>query len=351
VMSMVGAGLARHPVVDEGIQFLIRSARPDGSWPIDTNLSTWVTTLSVNALAAGGALEEMLGADERRAIRDWLLGQQHRVEHPYTRAAPGGWAWTDLPGGVPDADDTPGALLALYHLNLIDAEVTAAAAAGVRWLLDLQNRDGGMPTFCRGWGALPFDRSGADLTAHVLHACSVWRPRLPPDLAARVQGMTTRALRYLATVQRADGAWTPLWFGNQFAPDDANPTYGTARVLLALADLPEEAAAQLRKGGQGWLLRAQNADGGWGGDQGVASTIEETALAVQALQAVGNCSEATAAIARGAAWLIAGTDCGLRVDASPIGFYFARLWYYEALYPSIFLAGALEQIGAAPHGG
>ena len=34
-----------------------------------------------------------------------------------------------------------------------------AAIAGVTWLLDLQNRDGGIPTFCRGWTNLPFDRS------------------------------------------------------------------------------------------------------------------------------------------------------------------------------------------------
>ena len=43
---------------------------------------------------------------------DWLLGQQYRDVHPYTNADPGGWAWTDLSGGVPDADDTPGAVLA-----------------------------------------------------------------------------------------------------------------------------------------------------------------------------------------------------------------------------------------------
>jgi len=45
---------------------------------------------------------------KRRRLIDWLLDQQHRVEHPYTHAAPGGWAWTDLSGGVPDADDTSG---------------------------------------------------------------------------------------------------------------------------------------------------------------------------------------------------------------------------------------------------
>jgi squalene-hopene/tetraprenyl-beta-curcumene cyclase len=33
-----------------------------------------------------------------------------------------------------------------------------------------------------------------------------------------------RGLAYLARQQRADGAWLPLWFGNQYAPEDANPT-------------------------------------------------------------------------------------------------------------------------------
>ena len=105
-----------------------------------------------------------------------------------------------------------------------------------RWLLDLQNRDGGIPTFCRGWGNLPFDRSGADLTAHALHAWAAWRDRLPAGLRRRVDRRHRPApSRYLASQQRADGAWVPLWFGNQAAADDENPTYGTARVLRGSA--------------------------------------------------------------------------------------------------------------------
>src|SRR6266568_4695463 len=45
-----------------------------------------------------------------------------------------------------------------------------AAMAGIHWLLNLQNADGGLPTFCRGWTNLPFDRSAPDLTAHALRA-------------------------------------------------------------------------------------------------------------------------------------------------------------------------------------
>ena len=103
-MSLAGMGRAGHPVAVRGAEFLIRSVRPDGSWPIDTNLATWVTTLSVNALG------QDLPPEDRQPIREWLLAQQYRTVHAYTNADPGGWAWTDLPGGVPDADDTPGAV-------------------------------------------------------------------------------------------------------------------------------------------------------------------------------------------------------------------------------------------------
>src|SRR5205823_11668354 len=110
-------------------------------------------------------------------------------------ADPGGWAWTDLPGGVPDADDTPGAILALWKLG----ESGTCIDDGLRWLTSLQNRDGGWPTFCRGWGHLPFDRSGNDLTAHTLRALAAWKDHI---LAARVAQMVTEAFNLEV---RADG--------------------------------------------------------------------------------------------------------------------------------------------------
>src|SRR5262249_18921532 len=93
--------------------------------------------------------------------------------HPYTGAKPGGWGWTHLPGSVPDADDTAGVMLARRSL-IPDYQGDEYCYSGLVWLLRLQNRDGGWPTFCRGWGLLPFDRSGADLTAHALRAFTSW---------------------------------------------------------------------------------------------------------------------------------------------------------------------------------
>ncbi|HVE41666.1 MAG TPA: prenyltransferase/squalene oxidase repeat-containing protein [Planctomycetota bacterium] len=326
-MSLAGSGLADNPVARKGVEFLVASAREDGSWAIDTNLATWVTTLSV------GALDGDLDPEGKAAIRRWLLGQQYTNEHPYTGAAPGGWAWTDRSGGVPDADDTPGALLALSLLDPNDPGVKTAAAAGVTWLIDLQNSDGGVPTFCRGWGKLPFDRSCPDLTAHAIRAWRAWP-------AERVAAAVERAFEYLVRAQQADGTWIPLWFGNQRAPEQANPVYGTSRVLLCAKLGSTSAWTAAVERAKGWLLRAQNADGGFGGAPGIDSTIEETALAVEGLAAAGG---EEVAVARACRWLAERTAEGMKFEPSPIGLYFAKLWYWDRLYPLIFTVGALRR--------
>ncbi len=342
LMSLASAGLKQHNVVTNGVRFLRNSMRKDGSWPIDTNLSTWVTTLSVNALSALPVEHHPMDSREQGAIRNWLLEQQYREEHPYTHAAPGGWAWTPLPGGVPDADDTSGALLALKNLGAVDDQVRSAAHQGIRWLLDLRNRDGGMPTFCRGWGALPFDCSAPDLTAHALAAWKAWLLDLQAPLREEVQRAIAGANSYLARVQNVDGSWMPLWFGNEQAPDNHNPTYGTARVAMALADRNDS----LRIRGTQWLRNAQNADGGWGGGSDTRSSIEETALALHALSSAHE-SDSLQALERGIEWLIEATSQGTRTPVSPIGLYFARLWYFEELYPLIFATGAAIRVRAA----
>ncbi len=406
-LSLASTGLVQHPVAKRAVQFLVNAVRSNGSWPIDSNLSVWVTTLAVNALASAAA---MPAAGESAQLRIWLMARQFttchpsiRTEsvitameraraaagpmppienfkklirwlkklppepdrHPYTGARLGGWGWTHLPGSVPDGDDTPGALLALANLGNEDYTTTFDAAwRGVEWLFALQNSDGGWPTFCRGWGNLPFDRSGPDLTAHVLRALLAWKRRLnspegvdwqdwhliwelwpifsPQFLVRRAirrfRRPLERGLRYLARQQRPDGSWLPLWFGNQHAPNDENPTYGTARVLAAYRDLDMMNTTPARRG-IAWLLAAQNADGGWGGAAGVPSSIEETALAVEILLDAG--PEAEVAVDKGLAWLVQQVEAGGLNNPTPIGFYFAKLWYFEKLYPIIFTVAAL----------
>jgi squalene-hopene/tetraprenyl-beta-curcumene cyclase len=240
-------------------------------------------------------------------------------------------------------------------------------------------------------------------------------------------------LRFLAKNQHPDGSWSPLWFGNQDHPEEDNPVYGTAKVLMAYRDLGLMDSPEAQRG-VAWLVANQNADGGWGsgvwgmrnaefriqiaemaertaGDgveteeavtgsavEGhsvlgtqysvlsteyseatppgpLISSIEETALAVEALLAAcplnpeprklnphsnpGNATEGVpytnsptsdlrpptsapaAAVSRGLAWLIDRVEAGQHRQPAPIGFYFAKLWYYEKLYPLTFTVAAL----------
>jgi len=184
---------------------------------------------------------------------------------------------------------------------------------------------------------LPFDRSGPDLTAHALLAWRVWEERLSLSAAVRIRSARAKALKYLEKSQDANGRWIPLWFGNQATLDDENPTYGTSKVLMAME-------GPAKKRGMEWLVAAQNRDGGWGGAAGMESSIEETALAVTALAA--HSGEISDAIERGTKWLIARIESS-EMAASPIGFYFAKLWYFEKQYPLIFTVGALSQVARA----
>jgi squalene-hopene/tetraprenyl-beta-curcumene cyclase len=95
--------------------------------------------------------------------------------------------------------------------------------------------------------------------------------------------------------------------------------------------------------GTRWLSAAQNADGGWSGVRGGPSSVEETALAVAALAGTAE----VAAVESGARWLTERVNAGAWREPAPIGFYFAKLWYSERLYPLIFTTAALGRVAAA----
>jgi len=176
-----------------------------------------------------------------------------------------------------------------------------------------------------------------------------------------------------------------LWFGNQHAPDETNAVYGTARVLIALADVLRQAphtqhpeatngfenaratqgrnynlaktgdrpvplSAALARGAE-WLRSVQKKEGSWGTQGEGPASVEETALAVESLAGMAGLPLTPAlrrpfreAAMRGTNWLIERVESGEWLHPSPIGFYFAKLWYYERLYPQIFTVAALGRV-------
>lgn len=333
-MCMSAAGMADHVVTLRATDFLTATVRDDGSWPIDTDLACWVTSLSSKVLADG------MNEGQKHELSALIRKSAFTFKHYFTGAQPGGWGWSDLPGAVPDADDTSGALVALHRVS--DGKYCPEAGKGIEWLIALQNSDGGMPTFCKGWGKLPFDRSCADISAHALLAYGLWMPSLPDDLKVKCRKSALRMLKWMKSNQAADGSWTPLWFGDQDAPDEKNPVYGTATTVEYLSFSDSSLAAPMMEKGVAYLLSAQNPDGGWGGAPGVKSKVTMTAKAVAALAAAGHADGE--AVAKGFDYLYDVWQAGDICRPEPIGLYFSRLWYSEDMYNLTFTLNALNAL-------
>jgi squalene-hopene/tetraprenyl-beta-curcumene cyclase len=114
-----------------------------------------------------------------------------------------------------------------------------------------------------------------------------------------------------------------------------------------------------------WLHTAQHSSGGWGPprapldysgeDDGFRAwrandalakfcSVEETALAVQALLPFAQSSPASArAVGNGVEWLARAVEQDAHRHGAVVGFYFTRLWYHERLYPLVFADGALAR--------
>lgn len=347
-LSLINAGYSDSEVVKAGISFLKRTQRDDGGFPIDVDLSTWVTSLSIKALG-NDKIDDVLDRAQQEALAKHYIQIQNKQIHPFNGTSPGGWGWTNFSGSVPDCDDTPGAILSLLLLSKGD-DFRDEILQGGEWLLKLQNSDGGFPTFSRGWGKLPFDQSCADLTGHCFLALVKILERYGQEsstaLTKKYEAAIFRSLGYLEKHQQKNGSWLPLWFGNQYTQKHENPVYGTARVLTYLNDaLPclvgmakVSRVQQLIDSGQTFLVNVQNKDGSWGGDKNITGTIEETALAVSALSDEKYSSKCAA----GLNWLDEYfQQNGLK--SAPIGLYFASLWYDEKMYPLTSYLEALRR--------
>lgn len=202
-----------------------------------------------------------------------------------------------------------------------------------------------MPTFCKGWGKLPFDRSSPDISAHAFLAFQLWESSLPEGLRRRCAKGKKELLRWLSSAQAPDGSWTPLWFGDQDTRDERSPIYGTAIAVEYLLASGDVQALEMAHKGIRFILAAQNEDGGWGGQRGIPSKVTLTSRALAALASLQETDQKVEeAIGKGLDYLFVRHQKRNLYQREPIGLYFARLWYSEELYNATFLLNALRKI-------
>jgi squalene-hopene/tetraprenyl-beta-curcumene cyclase len=222
----------------------------------------WDAAIALVALEEAG-----LPADHPALVRaaDWLLGKQIVGTGDWAvknkDAEPAGWAFEFRNDFYPDVDDTAFVLMALQRIDFPDKKrMEAAVRGGLKWLVSMQNRDGGWGAFDRDndrafLTQIPFadhnamiDPSTADVTARVIECLGRYGwPAAHPVLQ--------RAIAFLRKDQTEDGSWYGRW--------GVNYVYGTSGVLRALETVALTAQQYCRRA-VGWLRSVQNDDGGFG---------------------------------------------------------------------------------------
>ena len=274
----------------------------------------WDTALAIVSLAASGvpASDPALC----RAAR-WLIDHEVRAPGDWKRrnpgGEPGGWYFEYANEPYPDADDTSEVLAALSKVRFPtesdDDRRLDSVERGTRWLLSMQNRDGGWPAFDKDcdneiWTFIPFadhnamiDPSCEDITGRTLEALE--------GLGFDSKHPAVRsAVRYLRAKQHPDGTWYGRW--------GCNHIYGTWLGLRGLAHAGEDLSAERYRRSADWIRAHQNEDGGWGEmpnsyedpeTRGVGpSTPSQTAWALMALFAAGD--ESSENVGRGVDYLL-----------------------------------------------
>ncbi len=257
----------------------------------------WDTALALNALADAGVTTETDAAPQ--AAVEWLLSREVRrrgdwsVLNPHLE--PGGWAFEYRNDFYPDMDDTAMVLMALARSGAANTPAARPAAErGLRWMLGMQNRDGGWAAFDRDVTREVLTKAPfADHNAMLDPAC--------PDITARVlealaeygfgidHPQVRRALDFLRKTQEKSGCWVGRW--------GVNYLYGAWQVLVGLQKIGFDMGDPMVRRCAAWLQSVQQPGGGWGescasyddpsqAGQG-APTASQTAWAILALQAAG----------------------------------------------------------------
>lgn len=289
-----------HPVVKKGWEAILRF-QDNGSKEGLMHQQSCVSPIWDTAWYAISLCRSGVASDDPRiqqAAR-YLISKQilrpgdWKVKNP--KGEPGGWAFEFYNDFYPDVDDTMAVLTALAYSKLPEKDrLHQAFSRGFRWLLTMQNDDGGWAAFERGidkkiLNEIPFadlksllDPSTCDITGRVLEFLGL----VGYDKNAR---NVRRAIRFIKDNQHASGAWWGRW--------GVNYIYGTWCVLVGLHSVGEDMNQDYIQRAITWLKSIQNPDGGFGEscrsyeDEAYmgkgTSTCSQTAWVILALIAAG----------------------------------------------------------------
>jgi squalene-hopene/tetraprenyl-beta-curcumene cyclase len=272
----------------------------------------WDTALTLNALADTGL--DASDSSIARAGR-WLLDRELRRPGDWSKdnpkLEPSGWCFEYHNPFYPDTDDTAMVLIGLAKTGQTASGAgREAARRGVRWLLGMQNRDGGWAAFDRNINRqlltkVPFadhnamlDPSCPDITARVLESLGHFGFRVGYP-------QVDRALTFLERTQEPAGGWIGRW--------GVNYIYGTWQVLSGLQSIGLDSRHPMVRRAVEWLKKVQQPGGGWGetcrsyddptlAGQGTP-TASQTAWALLGLLAAGEAN--SDAVRSGIAYLAA----------------------------------------------
>lgn len=197
----------------------------------------------------------------------WLLKKQitdhlgdWAIKNP--RAKPGGWSFEFLNKYYPDIDDSIEVLTFLYHSGLPFKELKKSFQLGVDWLLSMQSANGGFAAFDKDnnmeiLNKIPFSDHGAcldpptvDITGRMIEfllGCCDYEPN---------SMVVQRAADFIARRQERNGSFWGRW--------GVNYIYGTWCVLGGLCVLLRDQDQAMIHRALRWLKSIQNADGGFG---------------------------------------------------------------------------------------
>ncbi|WP_175639539.1 squalene--hopene cyclase [Metabacillus schmidteae] len=216
------------------------------------------------------ALQEAKVSDQENMIQQatsYLLSKQHtkkgdwKIHNPNVSA--GGWGFSHNNTINPDNDDTAAVLRAITRTARSNDRVRNAWYRGVKYLLSMQNSDG-------GWGAFEKNTDLALLTLIPLeNAEDAAIDPSTPDLTGRVieflgtyAGLTKQhpsikaAIHWLEKNQEKDGSWYGRW--------GVCYLYGTWAAVTGMISVGVSPNSVVIQKAIHWLESVQLGSGGWG---------------------------------------------------------------------------------------